>query len=163
RTPRAQPQETGRARAKRRSFLERLLGSAPAEGMAPAAQASGSPRRPEAQPTAGQKVVGAFGLFRNPRPALTTGVCACLPRREADAEWFDGTVLIARKAMKRLYALLHIKPGERAQKILFDEDPPPDSRLFALRELTKANTPAEQARAIIEHRIPYRVAATVVQ
>jgi hypothetical protein len=65
--------------------------------------------------------------------------------------------------MKRLYALLHVKPGERAQRILFDEEPPADSRLFALRELRHAATPADQARAIVEHRIPYRVAASVVQ
>ena len=71
--------------------------------------------------------------------------------------------MIARKAVKRLYALLHIKPGERAQKILFEEEPPADSRLFALKELAKASTPAEQARAIVEHQIPYRVAATVVR
>ena len=50
-------------------------------------------------------------------------------------------MLVARKALKRLYALLHVKPGERAQQILFDEDPPADSRLFALRELAKADTP----------------------
>ena len=72
-------------------------------------------------------------------------------------------MLIARKAVKRLYALLHVKPGERAQKILFEEDPPADSRVFALKELARAATPVDQARAIIEHRIPYRVAVTVVQ
>jgi hypothetical protein len=46
---------------------------------------------------------------------------------------------------------------------LFDENPPPDSRLHALRELAAAKNPADQARAIVEHRIPYRVAATVVR
>src|SRR5262249_9633490 len=62
-----------------------------------------------------------------------------------------------------LYALLHIAPGPRAQQILFEEAPPADSRLFVLKDLTRARTPAEQARTIREHRIPYRVAATVVQ
>ena len=38
----------------------------------------------------------------------------------------------------------------------------PRSRLFALKELARASQPAEQARLIVEHRIPYRVAATVV-
>jgi hypothetical protein len=108
-------------------------------------------------------VVEEFGLFRNPPRALRTEVARYLREREADPEWFDSTVLIARKALKRLYAVLHVKPGERAQRILFDETPPPDSRVFALKELTKAQTPAEQARAIVEHRIPYRVAATVVR
>jgi hypothetical protein len=110
-----------------------------------------------------EPVVEEFGLFKNPPRALKTEITRYLREREADPEWFDSTALMARKALKRLYALLHIAPGERAQKILFDEEPPEDSRLFALKELTKAQTPAEQARAIIEHRIPYRVAATVVQ
>jgi hypothetical protein len=35
--------------------------------------------------------------------------------------------------------------------------------VFALKELTRASSPAEQARAIVEHQIPYRVAATVIQ
>ncbi len=56
-----------------------------------------------------------------------------------------------------------MKPSERAQRILFDADPPRDSRLFALRQLAKATSPAEQAQAIIDNAIPYRVAATVVR
>jgi hypothetical protein len=108
-------------------------------------------------------VVEEFGLFRNPPRALRTEITRYLREREADAAWFDSTVLIARKALKRMYALLHIPPAERAQKILFDEAPPADSRLFALRELARAENPADQARAIVEHQIPYRVAATVVR
>jgi hypothetical protein len=110
-----------------------------------------------------EKVVEEFGLFRNPPRALKTEITRYLREREADAEWFDGSVLVARKAVKRLYALLHVKPGARAQAILFDENPPADSRLAALKVLARAKTPVEQARAIIEKRIPYRVAATVVQ
>jgi hypothetical protein len=105
----------------------------------------------------------SFGLFRNPPRSLRTEIVRYLHEREADAEWFDGSVLVARKAIKRLYALNHVKPGERAQRILFDEDPPRDSRLFALRQLAKATTPAEQAQAIVDNAIPYRVAATLVK
>jgi hypothetical protein len=107
--------------------------------------------------------VDEFGLFKNPPRSLRTEITRYLREREADAEWFDSTVLIARKAVKRLYALLHIPPAERAQQILFDDTPPADSRLSALRSLAKADSPAEQARAIVEHKIPYRVAATVVR
>jgi hypothetical protein len=110
----------------------------------------------------GEKVQ-VYGLFRNPPRALRTEVTRYLREREADADWFDSSVLTARKAIKRLYALLHVKPSARAQQILFDEEPPADSRLFALRELARATDPAEQARAIVAHRIPYRVAATVIQ
>jgi hypothetical protein len=108
-------------------------------------------------------VVEEFGLFRNPPRALKTEITRYLHEREADADWFDGSVLVARKAIKRLYALLHVKPGERAQQILFEENPPADSRLAALKKLARATTPVEQAQAILENRIPYRVAATVVQ
>jgi hypothetical protein len=109
------------------------------------------------------KVVEEFGLFRNVPRALRTELTRYLREREADADWFDSSALTARKALKRLYALLHVAPAARAQQILFDEAPPPDSRLFALKELARAASPAEQARAILEHRIPYRVASTVVQ
>jgi hypothetical protein len=113
-----------------------------------------------AVPTA--TVVEEFGLFRNPPRALRTEIVRYLREREADSEWFDSTVLVARKALKRMYALLHVAPGERAQKILFDENPPADSRVFALKELARAESPADQARAIVAHAIPYRVAATVI-
>jgi hypothetical protein len=66
----------------------------------------------------------SFGLFKNPPRSLRTEIERYLREREADPDWFDGIVLIARKYVKRLYALNHVKPGERAQRILFDEDPP---------------------------------------
>ena len=104
-----------------------------------------------------------FGLFRNVPRAMKTEITRYLREREAEPQWFDGSVLTARKAMKRLYALLHVRPDERAQKILFDNDPPVDSRLHALRELAAAKSPADQAKAIVQHKIPYRVAATVIR
>ncbi len=110
-----------------------------------------------------ETITEEFGLFRNVPRAMKTEVKRYLREREADPVRLDSAVLVARKAMKRLYALLHIQPGERAQQILFDENPPRDSRVYALRELAKAEQPADQARAIIEHRIPYRVASTVVR
>ena len=116
-----------------------------------------------AAPREYKQVTESFGLFKNPPRSLRTEIVRYLREREADADWFDGTVLIARKAVKRLYALNHVKPGERAQRILFDEDPPRDSRVFALRALAKADSPAEQAAAIVENGVPYRVAATVIK
>lgn len=94
-----------------------------------------------------QTVVAEFGLFRNPPRALKTEITRYLREREADPEWFDSSVLVARKAIKRLFALLHVKPNERSQKILFEEDPPADSRLAALKELARATTPSQLAAA----------------
>ena len=143
------------AKAERRSLAQRVLaevarGSRGAEPVADATE-----RKVETR-------VESFGLFRNVPRSLKTEVTRYLREREADPEWFDSTVLSARKAVKRLYAVLHVRPGERAQRVLFDREPPEDSRLLQLQVLANAKTPAEQARAIVEQRIPYRVASTVV-
>src|SRR5262245_18503193 len=74
-----------------------------------------------------------WGLFKNVPRSLATEVERYLREREGNPIQFDGAVLHARKALKRLYAVLHVKPGERAQKILFDDDPPGDSRLAVLK------------------------------
>ncbi|REJ68216.1 MAG: hypothetical protein DWQ31_08795 [Planctomycetota bacterium] len=133
----------------RRTLAQRVFGSAPDAEMEAVVETD--------------KVTDEFGLFRNIPRAMKTEVTRYLREREADPEWFDGSVLSARKAMKRLYALLHVRPDERAQKILFEDDPPVDSRLYALRELAAAESPAEQAKAIVQHKIPYRVASTVIR
>ncbi len=103
------------------------------------------------------------GLFRNLPRSLRTEVERYLREREAEPRKLDGAILHARKAIKRLYALLHIRPSARAQAILFDEEPPADSSLHALRLMARCTTPEEQAKAIVAHRIPYRVAATIVK
>ena len=103
------------------------------------------------------------GLFRNVPRSMKTEITRYLREREADADWFDSSVLQARRAIKRLYASLHVAPSPRAQAILFDNNPPHDSRLYALKVIAQTRTPSEQARAIVEHRIPYRVAASVIK
>lgn len=123
-------------------------------------------RRPK--PGAGKK--GPFevvelnrGLFRNVPRSVRTEVERYLREREADANSFDRAALTARKALKHLYASLHIEPSERAQAILFSGEPPAGSLPLFVREIAKAKSGAEQARAITEHRIPYRVASTVIK
>ncbi|HVR84470.1 MAG TPA: hypothetical protein VMU54_09175, partial [Planctomycetota bacterium] len=103
-----------------------------------------------------------WGLFKNIPRSLKTEVEHYLRERENDPVRFDGAVLHARKTLKRLYAALHVKPGPRAQAILFDDAPPEDSRLSVLKKIAKSTNPAEQAKLIVDHRIPYRVAASVV-
>lgn len=96
---------------------------------------------------------------RNVPRSLRTEVERYLRRREADPAAFDGAVLTARKALKQLYTSLHIRPGPRAQAILFEDRPPADSRLFALRELARERDPERQAALVRQHRLPYKVAA----
>jgi len=108
-------------------------------------------------------VIEKRGLFRNVPRSLKTEITRYLREREANPERFDGAALHARKTLKRLYASLHIQPAARAQAILFEDNPPQDSRLYALKIIGQAQTPAEQARAIVENAIPYRVAATIIK
>ena len=103
------------------------------------------------------------GIFRSIPRSMKTEISRYLRERESKPDWFDSSVLQARRTIKRLYASLHIAPSSRAQAILFDDNPPPDSRLYALKLIAQARTPAEQARAIVENRIPYRVASSVIK
>jgi hypothetical protein len=103
------------------------------------------------------------GLFRNVPNSMKTELTRYIREREADNAWFDSSALTARKHLRRIYALLHIEPSERAQAIIFDGNPREDSSLAAVKELCKADTAAAQAKVIIDRKIPYRVASTVVK
>lgn len=103
------------------------------------------------------------GLFVNVPRSMRTEVTRYLREREAHPERLDSAILHAREAMKRLYAGLHIEPSKRAQAILFEDNPPEDSVLYAVKQIARATDPAEQARAIAEHKIPYRVAASLIK
>lgn len=103
-----------------------------------------------------------FGLFKNLPRSMKTEVSRYLREREADNSWFDGSVLSARKHMKRLYGLFRIKPSDRAQSILFDGKPPTDSKAGDIKALSVITDPSEQAKFIIEKKIPYKIASSVV-
>jgi hypothetical protein len=88
--------------------------------------------------------------------ALKSAVKFYLRRREENPLWFDEHVIRRRDVLKYLYATLHIKPGERAEKVLFQETPPTDSRVsIAGRLKSLSERPDDQARVILEHRIHY--------
>ncbi|MBD2005592.1 MULTISPECIES: hypothetical protein [Cyanophyceae] len=97
-----------------------------------------------------------------PRSARTA-VRRYLQEREKNAAFFDRAAVRGRKAMKHLYASLHIRPSDRANAVLFKDAPPEDSLAFALKQLAKAETPEAQAQLIAEHKIPYTVAIGAVK
>lgn len=97
-----------------------------------------------------------------PRSARTA-VRRYLKEREQNPQFFDRAALRGRKAMKHLYASLHIKPSVRADAVLFKDTPPEGSLAFTLKQLAKAATPTEQAQLIVEHNIPYTVAIGAVK
>ncbi|HEY7126635.1 MAG TPA: LAGLIDADG family homing endonuclease [Ktedonobacterales bacterium] len=110
-----------------------------------------------------EKKTEQVGLFVNVPRSMRTEVTRYLREREAHPGRLDSAILNAREAMKRLYAGLHIEPSKRAQAILFEDNPPEDSVLYAVKQIARATDPAEQARAIAEHKIPYRVAASLIK
>lgn len=99
-----------------------------------------------------KKVIG-----KTPR-SFKGAIVHYLRTREENFRQFDGAALRARKDLKHLYASLRIKPAPRAQAILFDEQPPEDSQLYALKHLAKAENAEEQAKVILESKIPYTTA-----
>jgi hypothetical protein len=92
-----------------------------------------------------------------------TAVINYLRQREQNPEAFDKAAIRAKKQIKHLYATLRIKPSERAEAILFRNDPPKDSIIYAVKELAKAKDPAEQAELIKQHRIPGLIAVGAIK
>ena len=101
-------------------------------------------------------------LKKVPRCARTA-VKDYLRTREADPAFFDRAALRGRKAMKHLYAALHIKPDPRADAILFKGQPPEDSLAYKVKQITRAETALEQARLIVENKLPYPIAVGAVK
>lgn len=109
------------------------------------------------------RVVSFMKQFKNKVPrSARTAVKQYLRKREAKDKFFDRTVMRGRKAMKQLYAGLHIKPSKRADAILFKNDPPKGSLPYMVKQLAKAQSATEQAQMIVEHNIPYTVAVGTV-
>lgn len=97
-----------------------------------------------------------------PRSARTA-VRRYLQARESNATAFDRAAVRGRKAMKHLYASLHIKPSERANAILFGNQPPTGSLADVLKQLALVTSPAEQARLIVEFKLPYAIAIGAIK
>jgi hypothetical protein len=104
-----------------------------------------------------KRVVG-----KTPR-SLKSAIGHYLKTRESNTRQFDGAALRARGDLKHLYASLRLKPGPRAQAILFDEQPPADSPLAALKLLARAESAEEQAQIILDNKIPYTTSVGAVR
>ncbi len=94
-------------------------------------------------------------IGKTPR-STRTAVVRYLRKREDDPQVFDKTALRHKKSMKTLYASLHIKPGERADLVLFKNQPPEDSLAYWVKQLAAAD-PSKQADIIRAHNIPWAI------
>jgi hypothetical protein len=94
------------------------------------------------------------GMFRNVPRFLRTAIERRLSQLEADPVEFDREALQNHAKLKRLHALLHIKPADRARATLFGK-PPQDSLRAVLRRLARTSDPRAAAELVREHRLPY--------
>ena len=110
------------------------------------------------------RIVDFMKQQKNKMPrSARTAVRRYLKKREENPKLFDRAALRGRKAIKHLYATLHIKPSERADAVLFKGNPPEDSLAFKVKQLANATTPVEQAQQIVAHKIPYTIAIGTVK
>jgi len=110
------------------------------------------------------RVVDFMKQHRNKLPrSARTAVQRYLKVRESNPALFDRAALRGRKAMKHLYASLHIKPSDRANAILFRDQPPVGSLADVLKQLAKAESATEQARLIVEFKLPYAIAIGAIK
>lgn len=100
---------------------------------------------------------------RNIPRSTRTEIISYLKEREQDHEWLDNAIITARKHFKQLYATLHIKPSSRAQAILFEDNPPIDSKCYAIKIIARESDPTKQAELLNKYKMPYRIASTVIK
>jgi hypothetical protein len=110
------------------------------------------------------RVVDFMKRQRNKLPrSARTAVQRYLKAREGNPALFDRAALRGRQAMKHLYASLHIKPNERANAVLFQNESPVGSLADVLKQLAKTDNAAEQARLIVEFKLPYTIAIGAIK
>lgn len=101
-------------------------------------------------------------LGRCPR-ILRSAVAHFLSRQEANPHRFDRVALRQASALKELYAGLHIAPGERAQAVLFRRKPPEGSLSWKVKQLSRCQSPAQQAVQVVELGLPFPMAVGLVR
>ena len=152
-------QKNGDVRDHKEVFLGHLLASNLTEH-----RDAGFMMLPEFPPYQVARIVDFMKVHRGKVPrSARTAVTRYLKEREKNAKFFDRAALRHRKAMKHLYASLHIKPSARADAVLFKDKPPEDSLAFALKRLAKVEKPLEQAQLIVDRKIPYTIAVGAVK
>jgi hypothetical protein len=152
-------QQVGEVRDHKEVFVGNLLTSKISEH-----RAAGFVMLQEFPPYQVARIVDFLKVYRGKLPRSTrTAVRRYLKQREQNPVFFDRAALRARKAMKHLYASLHIKPSQRADAVLFKDNPPEDSLAYALKLVSIADSPLEQAQLIVEYNIPYAIAVGAIK
>jgi Mg-chelatase subunit ChlD len=81
---------------------------------------------------------------------------------EANTHRFDGAARVAGSKLHKMYEFYHIKPGKRAQDVLFDNKTA-DGEVDILEVLRNTEDPNVQAEIISTNKVPYRQATSVIK
>jgi hypothetical protein len=81
---------------------------------------------------------------------------------EGNKNRFMGAAKVARRSLHWLYETYYVPHGELAQAVIFKGEVPP-GEADPIELLNSASTPEEQARIIVEYRIPFRQATSVLK
>ncbi len=95
------------------------------------------------------------GLFRNVPRFLRRAIADRLAQLAADAAAFDRLELLHHTRLKRLHALLHLKPASEQVRALLFGQAPAGSLRAALRQLATCQDAAKAADLVRQHRFPY--------
>ena len=82
--------------------------------------------------------------------------------RDENRSMMDGAMIRMRNHLRALYAKCHIRPKGWVERALFHNEIPEGSRLEALNMLSASTDPTEQAKIIMDARIPFPVASTLI-
>jgi len=119
---------------------------------------------------------------KNPPRIMKSAVKSYLKGFELNDSRFDGAAASRqKKSLIDLYASFRLKPGAfqnedtkveidgeecmvtRAQAILFEDQPPQNSKPYQVKLLSTIDDPVEQAREIVKHKIPYTTAVGAIK
>ena len=99
---------------------------------------------------------------KNVPRSLRNAVADYLCSLEENEARLDGAVLSNRSELKYLYATLHLSPSDRADDILFKDNPPEGSKPWAVKEAANRTDVYERAKIIAEYDIPVQVATSLI-
>lgn len=104
---------------------------------------------------------------RRVKGALRDAVQAYLRIREQNPKQMEGALLRQKNAMHYLYARSQILPQNDpdgwVNQFLFHNKAKEGSRLHALQKLSKCTEPSDQAKIILEAKIPFQMATSAIK
>lgn len=86
--------------------------------------------------------------------------------RPGNESLMEGALLRARDSIKYLYAKTHLLPGGKedswVNRFLFHDEVPANTRLEVMKKISGSTDPVEQAKLIIDNKLPFPVISSLI-